>query len=158
MWRNATTTSLTLFSYMTSGLFQENQVRKLCEVTHMWHTAGSERLRSTNWTFFVPTRRHTWNPFVSGETTRVLLHIALKLTADPLWKFQALVVGSCVSQRYPALSLVVASIAKLRKVCQVPAIGHRQRYFTRRQFEMWITLLCQIYLMWLWSDCTKHLY
>lgn len=39
VWRNVTTTSLTLFSYMTSGLFQENWVRRLSEVTHMWHTA-----------------------------------------------------------------------------------------------------------------------
>lgn len=159
MWRNVTTTSLTLFSYMTSGLFQENWVRRLSEVTHMWHTAVNVWEALTG---------HFLCPQGVTPETHLFAVKPPECYWISLWSWRLIPCGSSrlwlsghVSVSGILLShwLLLQLLArKLRKFVRSRALGIASGNFTRRRFEMWITLLCLIYLMWLWCDCTKHLY
>lgn len=159
MWRNVTTTSLTLFSYMTSGLFQENWVRRLSEVTHMWHTAVNVWEALTG--HFCAHKASHLKPICSRWNHRSVIEYHSE--ADG-WSLVEVPGSGCrvMCQSAVSRSLIGCcfncSPGSLEKFVRSRALGIASGYFTRRRFEMWITLLCLIYLMWLWCDCTKHLY
>lgn len=156
MWRNVTTTSLTLFSYMTSGLFQENWVRRLSEVTHtavnVWealtgHFLCPQGVTPETHLFAVKPPECYW---ISLWSWRLI-----PCGSSRLWLSGHVSVSGILLSHWLLLQLLAR---KLRKFVRSRALGIASGYFTRRRFEMWITLLCLIYLMWLWCDCTKHLY